>query len=909
MGSKSGGQAKQYAVAYYLSQHLGVCATLDWVSRVFYREKVIWSGRATGNASIDIRYPKLFGGEAAGEGGVGGWMDIMLGKSDQLTSTAFATKLGRTVATCPAFRGATTLLFRSAAKGVGFYWQSNNSYLGPVWVEGTRAPKGILPGIALVPREGAGSIGKITACVLTWWQSTFEQGTNDQARMGLRFLDQNGTEIGSSFATMTATAAGTWTKRTVSANAPAGTATLRVVMEMHRRSGVNNDGYIDDITLTVGGAAVSLDNPGAELGTAGWTGGVRARASHDVVAHSGGFMFDGGTSADTSGYQDLGIGPGPDANPAHIIYECLTDTDFGMGAPSTLIDVPSFEAAAQTLYDERLGLSLTWSRQTEIESFVQEILDHIEATLFINPRTGLFTLKLIRGDYDEGSLRILSPDNATLSKFQRKLWGDTINEIVVTYTNPSNENEETVTVHDIANIAMQGGIVSTARNYYGVRTAALATTLAYRDLRVAGAALASCDVEVDRSAWDLLPGDVVKVDWPEHGFTDLVMRVGPVNYGKPGDGKIKANLVEDVFALPTAVFEEPGGGEWEDPDTEPTAIDFVHVFTLPYFFAETALGADVPQAAEYPEVWMGVLAAEDGTGDAYELLREQPDSLGNPVYASSGIKNLVGRAALAGPLPAEVTSLVASFDDAIGPSPAAGSYVVIGETADTASEICLITAYDEVNYTLRRGVLDTVPRAWAAGTAVWFLTAGLDIMDSAVLAAGQTVNIKLLSITPLGQLDEADAPIESGTLNDRPHLPIRPADVTINGVAFGDVDAVGVDPIPVTWANRNRFQESAPVQAWDGGTITPEVGQTTTIIVKDLGGGTLTTHSGLTGTSFDVPLASFAGEAIGLVSVWAERDGLLSLQAHELMVTVAEVLQLEDASVLETEDGAALALE
>jgi hypothetical protein len=44
-----------------------------------------------------------------------------------------------------------------------------------------------------------------------------------------------------------------------------------------------------------------------------------------------------------------------DMNPAHIIRECLTDTNWGMGYPESDIDDVSFTAAANTLYSESNG--------------------------------------------------------------------------------------------------------------------------------------------------------------------------------------------------------------------------------------------------------------------------------------------------------------------------------------------------------------------------------------------------------------------------------------------------------------------------------------------------------------------------------------------------------------------------
>ena len=58
------------------------------------------------------------------------------------------------------------------------------------------------------------------------------------------------------------------------------------------------------------------------------------------------------------------------ANPAHILYECLTNAAWGMGYPIASIDGASFQAAADTLAAEGFGLNLLWLQQSKIEQFV-----------------------------------------------------------------------------------------------------------------------------------------------------------------------------------------------------------------------------------------------------------------------------------------------------------------------------------------------------------------------------------------------------------------------------------------------------------------------------------------------------------------------------------------------------------
>jgi hypothetical protein len=170
----------------------------------------------------------------------------------------------------------------------------------------------ITPTAALVPAEIAAG----TAVALDWVQATFDQtitgsppGTpNDEARMGVAFLDVVGGQIGATtWATLIApTPPMVFQARSLSTVTPAGACSIRFLMEMNRRTGTNNDGYIDEITASVGGTPVALVNPGAEDGTAGWiveTGAINTRSA-SPLAPSGASYFMGGTKALSRAHQD-----------------------------------------------------------------------------------------------------------------------------------------------------------------------------------------------------------------------------------------------------------------------------------------------------------------------------------------------------------------------------------------------------------------------------------------------------------------------------------------------------------------------------------------------------------------------------------------------------------------------------
>jgi hypothetical protein len=576
----------------------------------------------------------------------------------------------------------------------------------------------------------------------------------------------------------------------------------------------------------------------------------------------------------------------PDVNPSHMIYECLTNDDWGMGAPSTIIDVPSFANAAITLFNENFGLSMIWTQQTTIEAFVGEILDHVQGTIFVNPRTGLLTLKLIRDDYNADDLRIITPDDATLTSFQRKAWAETINEIIVTWTNPENEQEETVTFQDLANIAMQGGVVSDGRNYYGVRNATKATELAVRDLRTAAAPLCSADLRINRKGWNLLPGETFKLTWPERGITELTMRITRVDYGKPGDPYVKFSAIEDIFTLPVSAFEVPLGTEWLNPDERARNFTYVDFFTIPYPVLQVA----EINYIENPEVLVGVFAAQVGSDTyAFELSGEVTLPTGGQEFGPIGSRRPTGRASLLTALTLETQSVILDFPNLIsGEGAMVSGFGVIGR-GDLNSELVMFESFTEgVGWTLARGVFDTVPRAWPAQTPIWFLNPSFAGADTIPRVADAAYAYKLQPRTSLGLLPIEEANQFTFTPNLRPWRPFRPANVRVQDSQFGPVTVNVSDftHLNITWSNRNRTTEDSQVRRWTEGTVPPEDGQTTTIEVLNLDRQVIQTYAGLTGTSYAALLSDFSLEETAFIRVLSVRDGIRSLNSFEIGVTI-----------------------
>ncbi|MER9833435.1 phage tail protein [Mesorhizobium sp. M0145] len=742
-----------------MSLHVGICAAGEGLSLIAlkYGEKEFWRGDAADQAVFPINKPSLFGGLKK-EGGVKGLVWWLPGKSDQTMPETLATKLGLTSATCPGFRGLTSI-FLTGTKA------ASEPSSPPWWVPG------IIPGLSGNPGNN---------------KSGFYLGANNPY--------------------------------------------LRALSARVRRPSIGLNPAIAMLRIP----------------------------------------------DDSKGNQQYA------SNPAHMIYECLTNTGWGMGELPSAIDKPTFEAAAQTLYNEGFGLNMIWTRQSEVGKFIGEILTHIQAALFVNPSTGKHTLKLLRGDYDVDALPIIDPSNAKLSSFKRKAWGEISNEIVVTYTNPETGKEATVSSQDLAGIAAEGGVVSSSQNYYGVASEALAIKLADRDLATMVNPIATCEATVTRAFWDTVANDVVKVSWPQFNIDEIVFRVSEVN---KGENTVDLTLYEDIFGLDHASYLVPGDTAWVNPSLPPTAATYYQLGTAPAFMTAAALSLSDPSELVYPEVLSAVTVGADSDDDVgYDLVSNVTDVNGTTTRESLGSGPYRGTWAILTGLIAESETVIPELTGLRGPEPIAGSFILIGLGPDEYTEIATVQAIDEDGYHLNRGMLDTIPRNWPVGTRAFVIPPAVPVVDDTIRSAFEDTAYWIQTKTTSGQLDLEDTPQVNVSLTERPYLPNRPANVQVNGVGFGIVDANDATELTVTWANRNRVLESTQAMKWNDSGVAGEVGQTSKVMVTTEAGAPIVTYSMLAGSSKVIPLTDVAGIRRARISVTAERDGLQSLQAMSLLV-------------------------
>lgn len=498
--------------------------------------------------------------------------------------------------------------------------------------------------------------------------------------------------------------------------------------------------------------------------------------------------FPLGPSGDTRA-----VNSGQDANPIFVVYEAMTNTEWGLGFSLLDFDAVGFNAAADTMVSEGNGFSMVLDREIELSELIEEVERQIDGVFFLDQASGKWTVKLARDDYNIASIPSL--DNSTILRvddFTRGTWDDTTNYVTVAFSDRSRDYFDTYAIaQDMANVRVQGTTNRAAPAYPGVKDAALANSICWRDLRSLSFPLARAELVVDRTLWDLQPTDVFKWTSPELGFTDLVMRVSRIDSGGLTDGEIKLSVVQDIFATQAATFGAPISTGWVAPDSTVGAIPALDsvVFEAPKAFIDRDTD---PATTGLPfRVWAAARRQGDNAGE-FDLRTR----LGSAVYETERtIDDFMVIGELVAALSPNITDT--SFD--VDPDPDTQTEILsFLEDVDATvlgtdltqlvlidNELMLVknAAVDGLNVELQtvyRGVLDTAPASHLAGSRVYLLSAGGGI-GSRSWADGNAVDIKLVPRSVDGALAEASATVLGVTMATRHLRPYPPLGFTING--------------------------------------------------------------------------------------------------------------------------------
>ncbi len=909
------GSSKKQTVGYRyrMGLHMGICLECDALLEIRAGDRVAWVGNVTDTGTTSINVPKLFGGDER-EGGIQGTLDVMMGRPGQMPNAYLAGQQGGFQ---PGYRGFLGLVYRGLIT-------SNNPYIKNWEVRVRSILKGWnndtpwYPERAPIPLKApqAAAVYMALDCSGSMDQPTPGGGTR-RSNMKvavvavLEMLKQSIVAAGGVL-NLRIQLFGTFASGYTWLNATATDieAAKSFVNSSGNMSGTNFEAAMSGLSAFYGsegqriGMLVTDGEPDSEANA------IAARAMVDAVAglKMHGINIDlenttytaivdntgnpvpvvagGDPSALAAALADAILGGRLGMNPVHILYQALTDPDWGMGYPAELIDDANFQTAANTLYAEGFGLSLKWVNQSSVKAFTQTIADHASMNYGQSRTTGKFEIQLLRQDYDVDDLPVFNKKNCRVVKYQRPALTDTVNEIIVEYVDiETGKDASTAPLQNLANIMAQGRIVSQKLSFPGLPTNSLATRVGMRELQSRSSPVWKMSLEFHRGeATKLKSGKPFVLDMLDTPLgVKVVLRAVEINYGTTVDAMITADCVEDVFGMPDSAYVGEPTEPPPPPDTSPKPATGA-AFEVPYRELLQTLGATATAALPVDAGFVGAMAQRPaGVPLNFSLFtRIPPDE-----YVEAAQGDFAPVAVVSAPVPREDGPSTISYGS--------GSNLDSMEIGDAAwlgegplAELVRIDARDAGagTITIGRGCGDTIPREWAIGTRLWAFD-DFSAGDPEQYVAGETVNAKVATNATGGQQDLTTATDLTVAIQGRAARPYPPHQLKVNGEAQPD-ETVMLE-FDLSWMHRDRVLQADTLIDAAAASIGPEPGTTYTarfylddVLVDEV--------TGIEGGQLDN--YGYPGDGNMRVELFAVRDGLESLFAGSIAFPYSGALTL-----------------
>lgn len=494
-----------------------------------------------------------------------------------------------------------------------------------------------------------------------------------------------------------------------------------------------------------------------------------------------------------SRYPDgLSLGSGAninlDANPANVAYEALTNTDWGLGVPASDIETADFSSAGSAFVTEDNGFSFLLDGPMEASNLIEEIERQTDSVIYLDRLTGKWRMRLIRGGTDIDTVPQLTDTNTrNVEEFTRGSWDDTTNEIRVGFNNRDiSYGADYATAQDDANLRIVGERAAAEVSYPGVKRAAVANSIVWRELRSLSRPLAKGTVIVDRTFWNTSRGDLLAWTNTELGFTKQPMRVNRVDLGDLDNNNIRLNLVEDVFTFDSPAYADPDGTGWTAPVNTPVDIPSASRLIIEPPKAFTDRDPLNPGLAD--RIWAGarsqgvnellfdieVSGAIVGTVNAFLLKGAVSSQIarldnGNTIAIKAGLDTITAINAVMATVTEEDIGVSLSNLMLVGSEWMAFTGATTGDPVTTLTGV-------------RRGLLDSAVATHAVDADVWLVFVGGGLTEDTFAIA--THQVKLLPQTNSSQLASGSASQTPVTLANRALKPYPPARLDIAGTVF-----------------------------------------------------------------------------------------------------------------------------
>ena len=570
-------------------------------------------------------------------------------------------------------------------------------------------------------------------------------------------------------------------------------------------------------------------------------------------------------------------------NPMYIIFDIMTNKQYGGRFKEDDIDIDSFKSIAETLYNEGLGLSLIKDSVTTVRELLEEITKYCDVTIRLNRTTNKFEAKLIRDDYNIEDLPKfgIEADGTKNRRIERVVThaiggvDKKVNEVKIRYTVPSEKF-----INRIAHFTNEGArfekdaIDSTTRDYLFLTSSIKAAEFAERDAIPLTTDLSTIEIYVNFfDVFDMNKGDAFVFNWQPYDIYNKVFRVQEIEFGEVGSKTAKLKAVQDSFGVKNASYVVPPPSGWKPIDTTPQPVS-LEIFNAPLFFGNQKIIA----YGEQPS----------GSSIGYKFIVN--NNFDSNATGFSRVGTVLNDYSATEETEIEVSGVLDNLFNVGEEFIRGGNNICLITNTDGSKEFIAFELVEKVvgGYKLSnlwRGILDTRQKPITNGATIDFFSYGFASNNTYSVTQGSN-DFKAETFTAKENLQ--NPPIISFNVDNRYLKPIVPAALEINGVVMGETIPSNTD-LQLDWNIRNKLDQVVISKSTEEQTTTIEAGTSYELVIRDEFDNVLKTEN-LTTNSYtfdDETIINPSGTYYNIlkVSLKSSNGGLDSHDNYDLTLT------------------------
>ncbi len=264
--------------------------------------------------------------------------------------------------------------------------------------------------------------------------------------------------------------------------------------------------------------------------------GVRAIPKYGVLANNNNYTHVPGVSQVSARR----------ANPVDVIYDILR-RDLKM--PESAIDVAAFQVAGDIIVNEGIWVGLVMTSEKRVSTWIDQMLNVIDGTMFYDPLTNKLSIKLLRYDYDPNNVMVITDDVINDLVLEAQSWADTYNKFTFKYTDPYRDK--------IASVEYTNEASRISLGYDRPKTIQLAAinhrgplnVVANRMVVKLGVPKVALKFKIDYIDYPgLTIGGVFKINSVKLGISGKIFRVVKITGDNEDKAYLNVEAIEDFYA-------------------------------------------------------------------------------------------------------------------------------------------------------------------------------------------------------------------------------------------------------------------------------------------------------------------------------------------------------------------------